>query len=72
MFQERFHVASMNLLYLILLFPRYAVSMATTLRGYLDYNKVVKLRNLGMCPSRADNVKTLRTKIQPVGNVVVM
>ena len=34
-------------------------------------HNVVKLRNLGMCPSRDDNVKTDLTKIQPVDNVVV-
>ena len=34
-------------------------------------HNVGKLCNLGMCPSRADNVETDLTKIQPVGNVVV-
>ena len=32
----------------------------------------MKLRNLGMCPSRAYNVNSDLTKIQPVGNIVVM
>ena len=34
-------------------------------------HNVVKLRNLGMCPSSADNVETDLTKTQPVANIVV-
>ena len=39
--------------------------------GLQSCHIVMKIENMGMYPSHADNVKTDLTKIQPVGNVLV-